>query len=130
MSWILYCHSDHSKIERVYSQNAGIDVALQRLEELRRRRPEIKYVDTAEMSDPERTKLYLSEAAVTASYRHYVVHGVYGSKNDQYRSFGVGVPALRIEGSSPNDPGEIYPHEKNGKHVTINDFLNHVSTCS
>ena len=35
MSWILYCHSDRSKIERVYGQNAGIDAALQHLEEMR-----------------------------------------------------------------------------------------------
>jgi hypothetical protein len=126
MSWIFYCHSDRSKIERAWGQNAGIDAALAKLEEMRRQRPDIKFFDTAETSDPERTKEYLNKAAVIASYHHYRVHGVYGSDRDQFRCFGVEVPALWIEGSAPNDPGDIYPHEKNGKYVTISDFLNHI----
>jgi hypothetical protein len=130
MSWTIYRHSDPSNIERVFGQNAGIDAALRQLEEMKRQGHDIKFIDTAEMNDAERTGKYLSEAAVCASYHHYVVHGVYGSNSDQYRSFGVGVPALRIERSSPDDPGDIYPHEKDGKYVTIHHFLNRIGASA
>ncbi len=68
MSWILYCPSDHSKIERVYGQNAGIDAALQRLKEMLRQRSDVTFTDTAELSDSERAETYLSKAVVSATY--------------------------------------------------------------
>jgi hypothetical protein len=38
--------------------------------------------------------------------------------------FGIKVPAVRVEGATPDDPGDIYPHEEVGRVVTILDFLN------
>ena len=84
----------------------------------------VKFVNTAEMTDAARKEAYLKEAAVTASVTHHGVHGVFGSNKYPERDFGVGMPALRIEGFSDRDPGDIFPHFEGNSCVAISEFLN------
>jgi hypothetical protein len=126
MGWIVYRHSDRSMIQgtKTYLQNIKIEEALDRLEELSRTGWNIRFVDTAEMTDAARTEAYLKEAAAPASFTHHAVRGVFGSNQYPEREFGVGVPALRIEAQANEDAGDVYPHWEGNSCITISEYLN------
>ena len=124
MKLIVYRPSDGSKIGRAYRQNEGGDSALNRLEQMRRENPNIRIVDTTELSEHERDQHYIRAAAVTGSFTRHAVRRIFGSNKHPGTLFGIGVPAVRVEGATPDDSGDIYPHEEAGRVVTILDFLN------
>jgi hypothetical protein len=76
------------------------------------------------MSEEERDQRYIRDAAVTAAFTRHAVRRIFASNKYPGTDFGISVPALRIEGATPNDPGDIYPHEEAGRVVTILEFLN------
>jgi hypothetical protein len=124
MRCVVYRPSDRSKIERAYRQNEGVDIALDRLEQMRREDPNIRIVDAAELSEHERDQQYIRDAAVVGSFTRHAVRRIFGSNKYLGTMFGIKVPAVRVEGATPDDPGDIYPHEEVGRVVTILDFLN------
>jgi hypothetical protein len=124
MKCVVYQPSDRSKIERAFVQNMGIDAALDRLEQMQRQDSNVRIVDATELSDEERRQRYISEAAVTGAFTSQAVRGIFGSRHYPGTKFGISVPALRIEGATRDDPGDVYPHEEAGGVVTILDFLN------
>jgi hypothetical protein len=124
MKCVVYRPPDRSKIERAYRQNEGVDVALDRLEQMQRQDSNIRIVDTTELSEQEREQLYIRDVAVVGSLTRHAVRRIFGSNHYPATKFGISVPALRVESATPADPGDIYPHEEAGRVVTILDFLN------
>jgi hypothetical protein len=110
MKCVVYRPSDRSKIGFV--QNEGIDVTLDRLEQMQRQGSNVRIVDATELSEEERRQRYNSEAAVTGAFTSHAVRGIFGSRHYPGTKFGVGVPALRIEGATPEDPGDVYPMKR------------------
>jgi hypothetical protein len=94
------------------------------LNKMRRENPNIRIVDATELSEHERDQHYIRAAAVTGSFTRHAVRRIFGSNKHRGMLFGIDVPAVRVEGATPDDPGDIYPHEEAGRVVTILDFLN------
>jgi hypothetical protein len=101
--------------------NAGIDAALARAEELRRRGVAVELVDTSTMEPGELQGRYI-EAIIPSVLKKYRVRQVFGSRRRAGWLFGRGVPALAVVGPS-GAVEDIYPHDRAGKVVTISDFL-------
>jgi len=115
---------DRSKIERAYRQNEGVDAALDRLEQMRLENPNIRIIEATELSEQERDEHYIRAAAVIGSFTRHAVRRIFGSNKYRGTLFGIEVPAVRVEGATTDEPGDIYPHEEAGRVVTILDFLN------
>ena len=79
---------------------------------------EYKITDTAEMSDDELIDCYLRTILPSIKH-HYRVRTVFGSNRYPGVFFGRQQPALLVEGNQ----WDVYPHEKDGKKVTIEEFL-------
>ncbi len=79
-------------------------------------------VDTADMTRTERDDLY-SRAVLPSIWKKYRVRTVFGTNRQSGIFFGNEQPALLLEG----DVWGIYPHEKDGKKITIEDFLENLS---
>lgn len=79
---------------------------------------ECKFIDTAEMSEDELMDCYIRTILPSVKH-HYRVRTVFGSNKYPGVFFGKQQPALLVEG----DQWNVYPHEKDGKKVTIEEFL-------
>ncbi len=58
-----------------------------------------------------------------AVWRKYRVRQVFGSKRHPGSLFGKGVPALVVYERADHAPIDVYPHEEDGRLVTIREFL-------
>jgi hypothetical protein len=101
--------------------NAGIDAALARAEELRRRGVSLELIDTSAMEPGELQGRYI-EAIMPSVLKKYRVRQVFGSRRRAGWMFGRGVPALAVVGPS-GTVEDVYPHDRAGKVVTISDFF-------
>jgi len=79
---------------------------------------EFSVVETAKMTEDERFGEY-AKAIVPSIFNKYQVRKVFGTNRQSGIFFGREEPALLVEGKR----NDIYPHIKNGKTVTIEDFL-------
>ena len=79
---------------------------------------ECKITDTAGMSDDELIDCYLRTILPSVKH-HYRVRTIFGSNKYPGVFFGRQQPALLVEG----DQWDVYPHEKDGNKVTIQEFL-------
>ena len=85
---------------------------------------EYQIIDTAEMTDDELIGWYVK--AILPSVKHkYRVRTVFGSNRYSGVFFGRQQPALLVEG----DQWDVYPHEENGRKVTIEEFLQKLEPC-
>jgi hypothetical protein len=83
---------------------------------------EYKVVDTAKLTDQERSSEYV-KAIAPSIFNKYQVRKVFGTNRQSGIFFGKEEPALLVEGKKH----DIYPHILNGKVVTIQDFLDQLS---
>lgn len=98
--------------------DAGVEPVLRRIRETG---ATYQVVDVSEFSREELEDAYVSKAVPPAVRRQYGVKRVFGTNKYAGSRFGRGVPALVVlEGDRPVD---VYPHEREGKIVTINDYL-------
>jgi hypothetical protein len=79
---------------------------------------ELKVVETAKMTGAERFAEY-ARAIVPSIFNKYQVRKVFGTNRQSGIFFGREEPALLVEGKR----NDIYPHIKDGKTITIEDFL-------
>jgi hypothetical protein len=77
-----------------------------------------KIIDTSKFSDSELDDHY-GKAIMPSVWNKYRIRTVFGTNRNSGCFFGKEQPALLIEG----DIWEIYPHEKDGKKITIEKFL-------
>ena len=119
MKYLLY-HAPAAVLKEL-ACNAGIDIALARAEELRRRGIPVELVDTSGMGPGELQGRYI-EAIGASVVKKYRVRQVFGSRRRAGWLFGRGVPGLVVVGPS-GTVEDLYPHEGAGKLVTISDFF-------
>jgi len=81
-----------------------------------------KIVDTAKMSDSQLFDAY-SKAITPSVFNKYKIRTVFGTNRHSGVFFGKQQPALLVEG----DIWDIYPHEKEGKIITIEKFLSNLT---
>lgn len=82
---------------------------------------EVEIVDVSSYSREQLEDVYVSRAVPPAVRRQYGVKRVFGTNKYAGSRFGRGVPALVVlEGGRPVD---VFPHEEEGRIVTIADYL-------
>src|SRR5713226_6993917 len=109
------------EVLRDLPSNTGIETAVARAEELRRRGIPVEVMDTDEMGPGELQGRYI-EAIGASVVKKYRVRQVFGSRRRAGWLFGRGVPGLVVVGPS-GTVEDLYPHEGAGKLVTISDFF-------
>jgi len=119
MKYVLY--HEPAAVLRELACNAGIDTALARADELRRRGIPVELVDTSGMGPGELQGRYI-EAIGASVLKKYRVRQVFGSRRRAGWLFGRGVPGLVVVGPS-GTVEDLYPHERAGKLITISDFF-------
>jgi hypothetical protein len=119
MKYLLY-HAP-AAVLRELACNAGIDTAVARADDLRRRGVPVEIVDTSDMGPGELLGRYI-EAIGASVVKKYRVRQVFGSRRRAGWLFGRGVPGLVVVGPS-GTVEDLYPHEGAGKLVTISDFF-------
>ena len=124
MEYVFYANlSDPDVCGREDPCNKGIALVPEQLQELQRHGRMVKQIDTAKVDRAGLMSAYLENALRPAMYRKYRIRKVFGSNRQPGLVFGTSVPALLIRDPSGQTVGDIYPHEKSGSFVTINDFL-------
>ena len=83
---------------------------------------EYSIIDTANMTEPELMESY-TKALLPSVWHKYRVRTVFGTNRNSGCFFGKMQPALLMEG----DIWGIYPHEKDGKKVSMETFLANLS---
>jgi len=121
---VFYCTP--SAILRELACNAGIDEALERIENLRRRGLKVRVVDMTQVSEHEIQSVYISATTPPSVMKKYRIRQVFGSRRQSGFLFGRGVPALVVQTPSGEMAEDVFPHEESGRIVTINEFLSRI----
>ncbi len=101
---------------------ADLKKILALLEKLKKaKKLDYKVIDTAEMSDSQRSKAYIDVIGPSV-FNKYEIRRVFGTNRQSGVSFGKEQPALYVAG----DIWDVFPHRKNGKVTTIESFLEHL----
>ncbi len=83
---------------------------------------EFQIIETNTLSDETLYKIYM-EACRPAVQKKFVIRRMFGSKRKSASFFGRGVPALLVYNGDNQHPIDVYPHEEDGRLVTIREFL-------
>jgi len=82
-------------------------------------------IDTADMDEDSLSGLY-AEAVIPSVRKHYSVRHIFGTRNKRGKFFGRQQPALLVYKENSRHPEDIYPHEKEGEKITIEDYLERI----
>ena len=98
--------------------NRGIETVIAKAEEF-----QLDLIETSKMPEEELRAEY-TRAIIPSVWKKYRIRQIFGSRRHSGFMFGRNVPALLIEndprGISPED---VYPHEKDGRIITIYEYL-------
>ena len=102
-------------------QGDGLDRAVRRVREAG---ATYRVIDVSDRSREELEDAYERLAVPPSVRKRYRVRHIFGTNKYSGTFFGKGVPALVVlEDGRPQD---VYPHEEDGKIVTIKDFLDRI----
>jgi hypothetical protein len=83
----------------------------------------LELVETSKMPAEELRNEY-GRAIIPSVWKKYRIRQIFGSRRHSGFMFGRNVPALLIENDAQGTfPEDVYPHEKDGRIVTIYEFL-------
>ena len=101
---------------------AGVEPMLHRIREAG---ATYAVVDVSGFSRQQLEDAYVSRAVPPSVRRQYGVKRVFGTNKYAGSRFGRGVPALVV--LEDGRPVDVYPHEKEGRIVTIHDYVKHLA---
>lgn len=100
------------------ASNKGIETVIAKPQEFR-----VELIETSEMPVEKLQSEYV-RAIIPSVWKKYRIRQIFGSRRHSGFMFGRNVPALLVEndprGMAPED---VYPHEKDGRIITIYEFL-------
>lgn len=99
----------------------GVEPVLRRIREAG---AAYEVVDVSGYSREELEDAYVSRAVPPSVRRQYGVKRVFGTNRYAGSRFGRGVPALVV--LEDGRPVDVYPHEEEGRIVTINDYMKRI----
>jgi hypothetical protein len=109
----------NSKVEKPWSDVQKIQNQLQ---QLKRAGIEIEIVDTTTMTEQELYDIY-TEASTPSIRKHLKIRQVFGSQNKSGVFFGRQQPALLVYSDDSKYPSDVYPHDEDGKRISIEEYL-------
>jgi hypothetical protein len=127
MNLTYFWSSDLARKPFMTKCNESIETVPHLLEELRARGSDVKFVDTADMTEKQRFECY-SRVTLPAVYKRYEVRKVLGTNRHSACWFGAEVPALFV--TNTDSVGDTYPHRKGNRVTTIHNFLAGLPTVS
>ena len=95
------------------------------LDQLNEKGIEYQTIDTADYDEDSLSKLYI-QAVMPAVWKHYRVRHIFGTRNRRGKFFGREQPALLVYKGNIEYPEDIYPHEKEGEKIPIEDYLEQI----
>ncbi len=98
--------------------DGGVEPVLRRIREAG---ATYEVVDVSGYTRDELEDVYVSRAVPPSVRRQYGVKRVFGTNRYAGSRFGRGVPALVV--LQDGRPVDVYPHEEEGRIVTINDYM-------
>lgn len=82
----------------------------------------VRLVDTASMDDQQIFEHYM-EATYPSVRKQYQIRQIFGTQSKSGGFFGKNQPALLVYQKESKHPVDVYPHDENGKRISIEDFL-------
>lgn len=101
-----------------------LETILGKLSSLNESNCEKKFIDVNGIS-PDKKFEYYSKAWAPSVVKKYKIRKVFGTHRNPGSFFGE-VPALLAYEDNAQHPADVFPHDKHGRLVTIEEFLNAV----
>ena len=93
------------------------------LNELKKAGISVDLFDTAEISDSELYGHYIKEAVPSSVRKRYRIAHLFGTQKRSGIFFGKEQPSLLFYAEGSNVPTDVYPHDKEGRRISIEEFL-------
>ena len=93
------------------------------LNELKKAGISVDLFDTAEISLSELYGHYIKEAVPSSVRKRYRIAHLFGTQKRSGIFFGKGQPSLLFYAEGSNVPTDVYPHDKEGRRISIEEFL-------
>jgi len=80
-------------------------------------------IDTAQIPESELKEFYTTSVIVPSVKKKYKISGLFGTRRAAGCFFGRERPGLVVYREGATTPVDVYPHDSNGRRVTITDYL-------
>ena len=104
-------------------RNGGFAHVLDLLKQLEKRSIKCEVIDTSQLTDAQVGEAYIHSVVGPTQLKKYRVRQIFGSARHSGWLFGKQVPALVVYLSGSQVPEDVYPHEEQGRTVTIEQYL-------
>ena len=93
------------------------------LNELKKAGISVDLFDTAEISLSELYGHYIKDAVPSSVRKRYRIAHLFGTQKRSGIFFGKEQPSLLFYAEGSNVPTDVYPHDKEGRRISIEEFL-------
>ena len=93
------------------------------LSKLREKSVSVDFVDTAKIPESELKEFYTTSVIVPSIKKKYKISGLFGTRRAAGCFFGRERPGLVVYREGATTPVDVYPHDLNGRRITITDYL-------
>ena len=93
------------------------------LGKLKEKSVSVNFVDTAEVPESELKEFYTTKVIVPSIKHKYKISGLFGTRRSAGCFFGRERPGLVVYREGATTPVDVYPHDSNGRRITIADYL-------
>ena len=81
------------------------------------------FIDTAKIPESELKEFYTTKVIVPSIKNKYKISGLFGTRRSAGCFFGRERPGLVIYREGAKTPVDVYPHDADGRRITIADYL-------
>lgn len=93
------------------------------LSKLREKSVSVDFVDTAKIPESELKEFYTTSVIVPSIKQKYKISGLFGTRRASGCFFGRERPGLVVYREGATTPVDVYPHDENGRRITVADYL-------
>jgi len=93
------------------------------LSKLKEKGVSVKFIDTARIPESELKEFYTASVIVPSIKNKYKISGLFGTRRAAGCFFGRERPGLVVYREGATTPVDVYPHDEDGRRITIEDYL-------
>ena len=93
------------------------------LGKLKEKNVSVEEIDTATIPESELKEFYTTSVIVPSIKKKYKISGLFGTRRAAGCFFGRERPGLVVYREGATTPVDVYPHDLNGRRITITDYL-------
>ena len=83
----------------------------------------VDFVDTAKIPESELKEFYTTSVIVPSIKKKYKISSLFGTRRASGCFFGRERPGLVVYREGATTPVDVYPHDEDGRRITIADYL-------